>query len=124
MEEISSNYDSKKNRIKTNKDKSKQLIKILENNGFYLIFDTFKVDSHYVIGNIKSRIQLQEIDNIGLVLYYDNPDYYQMPENLQRKSLIDEINSYGFDFKYDEMGIDKLRTLLLGYAVGSFNQNG
>ena len=124
LKSILEKYDSQKDRLKTQKQNSEQLIEILENNGFYLIFDTFKVDYHYTTSEMKSRIQLQEIDNIGLVLYYDNPDYYQMPEDLQRKSLIDEMNSLGFNFKYEELGIDKLRTLLLGYTVGSFNQNG
>ena len=102
----------------------KTFIEKMEKDGWYQIFDTFKVDYQYKIGDMKSRIQLQEIDNIGLVLYYDNPDYYDMPSNLQWKTLIDELNSYGFELNYNEMGIDKLRTLLFGYACGSYNQNG
>lgn len=101
-----------------------KLVKSIEKEGFYEIFDTFKTDFQYKIGDMKSRIQLQEIDNIGLVVYYDNPDYYTMPAELQWKSLVDELNSYGFNIRHDEQGIDKLRTLLLGYDCYSYNQNG
>ena len=59
-------------------------------------------------------IQFQEIDRIGLLLYYDNPDYYDFEPQRQREALIDELNSYGFEFKYEDLGVDKLRTLLLG----------
>ena len=117
-------YNAQKDTLPIQKEKLKEIIEILEDLGFYLIFDTFKVDYQYSNEQMKSRVQLQEIDNIGLLLYYDNPDYYQMPEPLQRKSLIDEVNGYGFNFSYDEMGIDKLRTLLLGYTAESYNQNG
>jgi DNA polymerase sigma len=88
------------------------------------VFDTKKIDYQYVIGNMKSRIQLQEIDNIGLVLYYDNPDYYDLEVDEQRNKLIDELNSYGFSFGYNDLGIDKLRTLYEGKFCFSKNQNG
>ena len=101
----------------------KNYISKLEENGWYLIFDTFKRDYHYATSEMKSRIQLQEIDDIGLVLYYDNPDYYKMPENLQRESIIDELNGYGFNFNYNEQDIDKLRTRLTGQTCFSLNQN-
>jgi len=118
-------YDkTRQKREKMPKKEWDKLVKNIEKDGFYEIFDTFKTDFQYKIGDMKSRIQLQEIDNIGLVLYYDNPDYYTMPADLQWKSIIDELNSYGFDFRYEEQGIDKLRTLLLGYDCNSFNQNG
>ena len=72
---------------------------------------------------MKSRIQLQEIDRIGLVLYYDNPDYYEMSEDNQREMLLKELNEYGFSFDKGELGIDKLRTLLTGTSQFSKNQN-
>ena len=46
---------------------------------------------------MKSKIQLQEIKGIGLIWYYDNPDFYQLPFKEQRKKLVDEFNSYGFE---------------------------
>lgn len=88
------------------------------------VFDTKKIDYQYVIGDMKSRIQLQVIEGIGLVLYYDNPDYYHLPIDEQRINLIDELNSYGFDFKYSDLGLDKLRTLYEGKMCFSKNQNG
>ena len=110
--------------LKVKSKKKQSIIEKIEQSGWYLIFDTFKRDYQYKIGDMKSRIQLQEIDNIGLLLYYDNPDYYNMNEELQRKSLIDELNSYGFDFNYNELGVDKLKTLLTGTTCVSKNQNG
>lgn len=95
----------------------------MESNGWNLIIDTFKVDYQYKIGDMKSALQFQEIDNIGMVLYYDNPDYYEMSEENQREMLLKELNDYGFSFDKDELGIDKLRTLLTGSSKFSKNQN-
>jgi len=50
--------------------------------------------------------------------------YGQVNEsNTQRKKLIDELNSYGFDFDYSILGLDKLRTLYYGKEMYSNNQN-
>lgn len=99
-------------------------VKEIEMKGYKKVFDTTKTDYQYSIGNMKSRIQLQEIENIGLLLYYDNPDYYELPLKEQRIKLIDELNSYGFHFKYNDLGLDKLRTLYYGKEMFSENQNG
>ena len=40
---------------------------------------------------MKSRIQLQIIKKIGLVVYYDNPDYYNFSLDKQRKLLLKEL---------------------------------
>ena len=88
------------------------------------VFDTKKKDYQYVIGDMKSRIQLQVIEGIGLLVYYDNPDYYVLPLEKQRKALIDVLNSYGFEFDYKLLGLDKLRTLYYGEECFSLNQNG
>lgn len=101
-----------------------EYIKEIENNGYFKVFDTSKVDYQYSIGNMKSRIQLQDIENIGLLLYYDNPDYYELSLDEQRNALIDELNSYGFDFNYESLGLDKLRTLYYKKEMYSKNQNG
>ena len=37
--------------------------------------------------------------------------------------LIDELNSYGFDFSYNDLGIDKLRTLYYREEKYIKNQN-
>lgn len=115
-----------------NKDNQKELtleevneyIKKIENNGYVKVFDTSKVDYQYSIGDMKSRIQLQDIENVGLLIYYDNPDYYELPLDNQRNALINELNSYGFDFNYDELGLDKFRTLYYKKEMYSKNQNG
>ena len=118
-------YDpAEDDRFKVTMDDFKVIQQEMEANGWYLVFDTFKVDYQYSIGDMKSRIQFQEIDRIGLLLYYDNPDYYDFTPERQRDALLDELNSYGFNIRHDEQGIDKLRTLLLGYDCYSFNQNG
>ena len=73
---------------------------------------------------MKSMIQLQQIKNVGLVVYYDNPDYYQFSLDKQRKLLFEELNSYGFNFNENDLGIDKLRTLYYRKELFSKNQNG
>lgn len=98
-------------------------IKKIENNGYVKVFDTSKIDYQYSIGDMKSRIQLQDIEKVGLLLYYDNPDYYELSLDDQRKALIDELNSYGFNFNYDTLGLDKLRTLYYKKEMYSKNQN-
>lgn len=115
-------FDSKKpDRIKTTKDKYKKQIEEIEGKDWLLYFDTFKRDYQYKLGGVV--LQLQEIDGIGLVLYYDNEEYYHLEESQQRKRLIDDLNSFGFKFSESEQGIDKLRTLLMGCPQFSNNQN-
>lgn len=104
--------------------KIKKYNKIFKKNGWRLVFDTIKKDYQYSIGDMKSRIQLQDIDGVGLVLYYDNPDYYHLDEDNQHLALIKELNGYGFDFKEDVLGIDKLKTFVHKTNMFSKNQNG
>lgn len=115
------NAKEKKNKeYMENKKKEKTLIK----NGYIKVFDTTKIDFQYGNETMKSRIQLQAIKGIGLLVYYDNPDYYDYDECDQRKMLLDELNSYGFNFKESDLGLDKLRTLYYGKKMYSRNQNG
>ena len=73
---------------------------------------------------MNSKIQLQEIENVGLLVYYDNSLYYELPLEEQRKKLIDELISYGFDeIEYDTLGLDKLKTLYYKKECYSQNQN-
>lgn len=88
------------------------------------VFDTKKKDYQYVIGDMKSRIQLQQIENVGLLVYCDNPDYYYLSVEKQRIALIDELNSYGFEIDHKTLGLDKLRTLYYKKECFSKNQNG
>ena len=117
-------YDSlADDRFSCDMDEFKKIQEEMEANGWYLIFDTFKVDYQYKIGDMQSRLQFQEIDRIGMVLYYDNPEYYDFTPERQKDALLDELNSYGFNFDKDVQGIDKLRTLLTGQNCFSDNQN-
>ena len=92
--------------------------------GYKKVFDTIKKDHHYCKEGMNSKVQLQEINNVGLLVYYDNSDYYEFDLDVQRNKLIDELNSYGFNFKYTDLGLDKLRTLYYGREMYSKNQNG
>lgn len=115
---------SVEDRFSCTMEEFKEIQKKIEDAGWYLIFDTFKVDYQYKIGDMQSRLQFQEIDRIGMVLYYDNPEYYDFTPERQKDALLDELNSYGFNFDKDVQGIDKLRTLLTGQNCYSDNQNG
>lgn len=112
------------NEFKIKENDLEKYYKIFEEKGFKKIFDTYKTDYQYSIGLMKSRIQLQNIKDIGLLLYYDNPDFYELPLKKQREKIIEELNSYGFDFHKDELGLDKLRTLYYKKDCHSENQNG
>ena len=108
----------------TDKTKLDNNEKSLIENGYKKVFDTIKIDFQYCNESMKSKVQLQDIKDIGLLVYYDNPDYYELPLKEQREKLIDELNSYGFDFKYSDLGLDKLRTLYYQKEMFSENQNG
>ncbi len=92
--------------------------------GYKKIFDTTKKDYHYYKDGMSSKIQLQQIEGVGTLVYYDNKDYYEFDLEIQRKMLIDDLNSYGFHIDYDSLGLDKLRTLYYGKEMFSKNQNG
>ncbi len=109
-----------RNPKKEDKIKEKQLL----DEGYKKVFDTIKKDYHYKNNEMKSIVQLQVIEKIGLVVYYDNPDYYEFPLDKQRELLFEELNTYGFAFKVEDLGIDKLRTLHYGKEMFSKNQNG
>ena len=96
----------------------------LDKLGYKKIFDTTKKDFHYYKEGMSSKVQLQQIEDIGLLVYYDNKDYYEFDLETQRKKLINELNSYGFNFNYDILGLDKLRTLYYKKEMYSKNQNG
>lgn len=121
---IQNNLLSEINIIGVEQKSLKEFEERLRNFGYRKVFDTIKKDHHYYKDGMNSKIQLQEIENIGLLLYYDNGNYYELDLDTQRIKLIDELNSYGFDFKYDELGLDKLRTLYYGKEMYSKNQNG
>lgn len=91
--------------------------------GYKKICDTLKKDHHYFKDGMNSKIQLQEIKDIGLLVYFDNSNYYELDLETQRNKLIDELNLYGFNSTYDTLELDKLRTLYYKKAMFSKNQN-
>ena len=91
--------------------------------GYKKVFDTIKFDFHYHKEGMSSRIQLQDIKDIGLLVYYDNGQYDKYSPKKQRQLLIEELNSYGFNFKQTDLDLDKLRTLYYGKKMFSENQN-
>ena len=125
-----SDYEIQHNLIKDYNRKSikanniDELDKELSEYGYRRVFDTIKHDYQWFKDGMSSKIQLQEIKDIGLLLYYDNKEYYEYDLDTQRRKLIDELNSYGFNFDYDVLGIDKLRTLYYKKKMYSKNQNG
>ena len=105
-------------------DELDSIVKKLEELGYKKVIDTKKIDHHFHKDGMASRIQLQDIDDIGLVLYYDNCNYYHLPVKEQRDRLIEELNEYGLNIKPGTPGIDKLRTLYYKKNMYSDNQNG
>ena len=101
-----------------------QFFKMMEELGFNVVFDTIKEDFHYAKPNMESRVQLQQIKDIGLVLYYDNSNYYHLPFDEQRKALIDELNSYGFEFSEKTPDLNKLESLRDNKLSFHINQEG
>lgn len=112
------------NKEKQNEDDLLKKEQELVSEGYKKVFDTIKIDFQYCNSTMKSKIQIQDIKDIGLVVYYDNPDYYKYSEEEQRILLIKELNSYGFNLNEDDLGLDKLRTLYYQKEMYSINQNG
>ncbi|MBE6152716.1 MAG: hypothetical protein E7166_00620 [Firmicutes bacterium] len=112
------------NKENNNTDKIYEKEKELITDGYKKVFDTKKIDFQYCNDTMKSRVQLQIIKDIGLLVYYDNPDYYNYPLEEQRNLLLEELNTYGFNFKNTDLGLDKLRTLYYKKEMYSYNQNG
>ena len=77
------------------------------------IFDTIKEDHHYSRRDLKSKIQLQEIKDIGLVVYYDNPDYYDLSlEELLDASGYGEITIWLSNDEYQNKSTRDLKNII------------
>ena len=116
--------------IGVNKDKNKTDAEIkaeeakLIKKGYHKVFDTIKFDFQYKKTDLTSYIQLQDIKDVGLLVYWEHDIFYKLSEEEQHKQLLEELNSFGFEFKDTDLGVDKLRTLYYGKTMYSINQNG
>ena len=111
-------------RKKIKSSKINKLEKKFKQYGYRKVFDTIKYDHQWYKEGMTTRVQLQETKDIGLLVFLDNKAYYEFDLENQRRKLIDELNSYGFNFNYDTLGLDKLRTLYYRKECFSNNQNG
>lgn len=111
-------------RKKIKSSKINKLEKEFKQYGYRKVFDTIKYDHQWYKEGMTTRVQLQETKDIGLLVFLDNKAYYEFDLENQRRKLIDELNSYGFNFNYDTLGLDKLRTLYYRKECFSKNQNG
>ena len=111
-------------RKKIKSSKINKLEKEFKQYGYRKVFDTIKYDHQWYKEGMTTRVQLQETKDIGLLVFLDNKAYYEFDLENQRRKLIDELNSYGFNFNYDTLGLDKLRTLYFRKECFSNNQNG
>ena len=93
--------------------------KVLEKNGYTKIIDTTKTDYQYLNG----RLQLQYIDDVGMLVFLYNPKYYYFDEDVQFDLLKKDLTELGFKFVYP-LGIDRLRTKLNNKLCFNKNQNG
>lgn len=111
-------------RKKIKSSKINKLEKEFKQYGYRKVFNTIKYDHQWYKEGMTTRVQLQETKDIGLLVFLDNKAYYEFDLENQRRKLIDELNSYGFNFNYDTLGLDKLRTLYYRKECFSKNQNG
>ena len=96
----------------------------LVSKGYRKVFDTIKLDFQYKKPDWYNYIQLQDIKDVVLLVYWENEKIYHLPLAQQHKALLEELNSNGFNFKESDLGVDKLRTLYYGKKMYSKNQNG
>src|SRR5699024_10014149 len=83
---------------KVNKDKKieDEEIKIKEkeliSQGYRKAFDTIKLDFQYKKPDWYNYIQLQDIIDVGLLVYWENEKFYHLPLDEQHKALLKELN--------------------------------
>jgi hypothetical protein len=108
--------------LNSKRDLLKKEKELLEQ-GYKKVFDTVKVDFQYSHDDLPNGIELQDIKDVGLLVYYNNRNYYELPLDQQREMLIKDLNKFGFNFKLTDLGVDKLRTLYYNKEMYSKNQN-
>lgn len=88
-------------------NKLEQIEKTLIENGFLKVIETTKTDYQYLNG----YLQLQEVENLGLIIYYYNPKYFFETSEKQKELLYNDLEKIGFTFK-EKLSIDRLKTLI------------
>lgn len=83
----------------------------LHDNGFKIVFDTYKTDWVYYKG--RKGCQLQDIKDIGLLNYVYDQDLAGKTKDEQFSILKKSLTDMGFKLEH-ELGIDKLSSLHYG----------
>lgn len=105
------NQDYKQCITKYNVKKCKREEEKLLNNGYEKIYTDEKTD--YVYKNkIEEEMyfQIQDIKGDCLMIAYDNKKYYDLPEDVQRKKLINDVCKYGIEI-IDEKNVDRFKLI-------------
>ena len=83
----------------------------LLNNGYEKIYTYEKTDYVYKNKNEKDMyFQIQDIKGYGLIIAYDNKNYYELDETTQREKLIQDILKYGIEI-LDEENVDRFKLI-------------
>mgnify|MGYP003302131883 FL=1 len=83
----------------------------LLNNGYEKIYTDEKTDYVYKNKNEKDMyFQIQDIKGDCLIIAYDNKNYYEFDEIIQRKKLIQDILKYGIEI-LDNKNIDRFKLI-------------
>ena len=66
---------------------------------FKLIYTDDKDDTILEFNNKEIVFQIQELKNIGLIVAYDNPNYYELSYEEQRNKLIADVLNFGIELQ-------------------------
>lgn len=111
---------TKYNVKKCKKDEEKLL-----NDGYEKIYTDEKIDYVYKNKNDDEMyFQIQDIKDDCLIIAYDNKKYYDLPEDEQKKKLINDVRKYGIEIIEDN-NVDRFKligkTLTIEEIVDTMN---
>lgn len=97
---------TKYNVKKCKKDEEKLL-----NDGYEKIYTDEKIDYVYKNKNDDEMyFQIQDIKDDCLIIAYDNKKYYDLPEDEQKKKLINDVRKYGIEIIEDN-NVDRFKLI-------------
>ena len=97
---------TKYNVKKCKKDEEKLL-----NDGYEKIYTDEKIDYVYKNKNDNEMyFQIQDIKDDCLIIAYDNKKYYDLPEDEQKKKLINDVRKYGIEIIEDN-NVDRFKLI-------------